>query len=107
MGPLGVRNTFRIMALVCGVTCTVYFILNRLFFVKAQEERRIKAEQNKKDEKDTITEERNNDKELGNIVENGVKKDTKDNLTSEEQNTNKAADPPGKGQVNSAFEKSE
>ncbi|MPC09824.1 Major facilitator superfamily domain-containing protein 6 [Portunus trituberculatus] len=69
IGPLGVRNTFRIMALVCAVTCIVYFILNRLFFVKAQEERKLKAEKEKKDEKEAVTEERSTDKELGSKFE--------------------------------------
>ena len=106
MGPLGVRNTFRIMALVCGITCIVYFILNRLFFMKAQEERRLKAEQNEKDEKGTIADERNNDKELGNCVENGIKKD-KVNVFSEGKKTNEASDSSEQGQVNTAFQKSE
>ncbi|KAK8392898.1 hypothetical protein O3P69_013132 [Scylla paramamosain] len=108
IGPLGVRNTFRIMALVCAVTCIVYFILNRLFFVKAQEERRLKAEKEKTDEKEAVTDERSTDKELGNVVENGTKKDTKDsvNVISEEK-TNKGDDSAGQGQVNNAFEKSE
>lgn len=107
IGPLGVRNTYRIMAIVCAVTCIVYFILNRMFFVKAQEERRLKAEQEKKDGKDTTTDEKINDKELGNVVENGIKKDTKANASSEERNKDKVNDPPGEGQANSAFEKGE
>ncbi|XP_045110371.1 major facilitator superfamily domain-containing protein 6-like isoform X2 [Portunus trituberculatus] len=108
IGPLGVRNTFRIMALVCAVTCIVYFILNRLFFVKAQEERKLKAEKEKKDEKEAVTEERSTDKELGNVVENSTKKDTKDsvNVISEEK-ANKADDSAGQGQLNNAFDKNE
>lgn len=108
IGPLGVRNTFRIMALVCAVTCIVYFILNRLFFVKAQEERKLKAEKEKKDEKEAVTDERGTDKELGNVVENGRKKDTKDNVTViSEEKVNKADDSAGQGQLNNAFEKTE
>lgn len=30
--PLGIRNTFRMMAVVCGVTCVAYFLANRFLF---------------------------------------------------------------------------
>lgn len=107
MGPLGVRNIFRLMSLVCAVTCVVYFILNRLFFAKAQEERKLKAEQEDKKQKESKGGEVKAEKELGN-VENGTKKDIKEKVSSEEASVNRSAcDSSAGGQLNSAFKKEE
>lgn len=43
VGPLGLRNVFRVLALVCGVTCILYFITNCLFFRKLQKKRKLRA----------------------------------------------------------------
>lgn len=32
IGPLGIRNVFRLFAILCGVTGVLYFIVSRLFF---------------------------------------------------------------------------
>ncbi|XP_042865012.1 major facilitator superfamily domain-containing protein 6-like [Penaeus japonicus] len=50
IGPFGIRNTFRLMGIVCGVTCLSYFIVNRLFFRKLQNQRQEEQKEQKKAE---------------------------------------------------------
>ena len=45
MAPLGLRNVFRLLALVCGVTGVLYFTTNCLFFRKLQKKRKVRMEQ--------------------------------------------------------------
>ncbi|XP_045110373.1 major facilitator superfamily domain-containing protein 6-like [Portunus trituberculatus] len=45
MAPLGLRNVFRVLALLCGVTGVLYFTTNCLFFRKLQKKRKVRFEQ--------------------------------------------------------------
>ncbi|XP_045105276.1 major facilitator superfamily domain-containing protein 6-A-like isoform X2 [Portunus trituberculatus] len=47
IGPLGIVNTFRIMGAVSGVVGVAYFTLNKVFFKKLQQERKLQAENEK------------------------------------------------------------
>ncbi|ROT66551.1 hypothetical protein C7M84_015430 [Penaeus vannamei] len=51
IGPLGIRTTFRLMAIVCLVTCIAYFVINRSFFRKHQLERKKQRAEEKQEEK--------------------------------------------------------
>ncbi|XP_042222971.1 major facilitator superfamily domain-containing protein 6-like [Homarus americanus] len=113
MGPLGVRNTFRLMALVCAVTCLTYFIINHVFFRQLQQERadEMKAEEAKKEEAEK--EQQDPEKGHNGIIENGFKykneKETKENDTLEgklkENGTPVLSN--GKENINEAFEENE
>nr|XP_027210197.1 uncharacterized protein LOC113803608 [Penaeus vannamei] len=50
IGPLGIRNTFRLMGILCAVTCITYFIVNHIFFRKLQNQRRAEKKEQKKAE---------------------------------------------------------
>lgn len=106
MGPLGVRNTFRLMAAVCAVTCTSYFIINHIFFRKLQKERYETAREKKKEEE--AKEKQAKGKKHNGIVENGIKNDEKEHAALD---TNKPIEngihitPSGRENVNEAFEK--
>lgn len=73
IGPLGIRNTFRLMGILCAVTCITYFIVNHIFFRKLQNQRRAEKKEQKKAEE---TEEGNAKEGKGDGKE--VKGDPKD-----------------------------
>lgn len=106
MGPLGVRNTFRLMAAVCAVTCISYFIINHLFFRKLQLERQENARERKKEEE--AKEEQAKEKKHNGILENGIKNDEKEHAaldTDKPIENGVHINPSGKENVNEAFEK--
>lgn len=39
IGHLGLRNVFKLFAIICGVTAMLYFIINRLFFRELERKR--------------------------------------------------------------------
>nr|XP_053644364.1 major facilitator superfamily domain-containing protein 6-A-like [Cherax quadricarinatus]XP_053644365.1 major facilitator superfamily domain-containing protein 6-A-like [Cherax quadricarinatus] len=103
MGPIGVRNTFRLMGVICAVTCILYFVINRIFFRKLQLEREEK-------EKTEANENHTMEKNQNGIVENGTMKhksneEVKDAVKGKESDARVVNS--GKGTYNEAFEKNE
>lgn len=103
MGPIGVRNTFRLMAVVCAVTCIAYFIINRLFFQKLQVEREQKRVEEETKENHAM------EKHHNGVVENGIKRSMEDETDSAVKvKVDSVHDTSsGKEHYNKAFEKNE
>ncbi|XP_047496923.1 major facilitator superfamily domain-containing protein 6-like isoform X1 [Penaeus chinensis] len=113
IGPLGIRTTFRLMAIVCLVTCIAYFVINRSFFRKHQLERKKRLAEEKQEEKKEEEAQKNavnmteNDPEVAiksSSTENGVTEGkTKENVVTEEK-TKDNGDKSLKEETNPAFE---
>ncbi|XP_037782940.1 major facilitator superfamily domain-containing protein 6-like [Penaeus monodon] len=78
IGPLGIRNTFRLMGILCAVTCITYFVVNHICFRKLQNQRRDEKKEQKKAEE---AEEGNPKETKGDLKEiKGELKEIKDDL---------------------------
>ncbi|XP_063872260.1 major facilitator superfamily domain-containing protein 6-B-like [Scylla paramamosain] len=80
MAPLGLRNVFRVLALVCGATGVLYFATNCLFFRKLQKKRKVRFEQLREpDSSDRPAEEKagtDTCRQKGNVTQEGGEADT-------------------------------
>ncbi|XP_037783152.1 major facilitator superfamily domain-containing protein 6-B-like isoform X2 [Penaeus monodon] len=113
IGPLGIRTTFRLMAIVCLVTCITYFVINRSFFRKHQLERKKKRAEEKQEEKKEEEAQKNAVNMIENDPEVAIKKSSKENgvtggKTKEngvtEGKTKENGDKSLKEETNPAFE---
>ncbi|XP_042874834.1 major facilitator superfamily domain-containing protein 6-like isoform X2 [Penaeus japonicus] len=105
IGPLGIRTTFRIMAIVCLVTCITYFFVNRSFFRKHQLERKKKRTENeeKKEEKKDEEAQKNAINMDGDDTEIAIKSHSTENGEKAKENEDKSP----KEETNPAFERDE
>lgn len=119
MKPIGVRDTFRLTGAISLVTGIVYFVLNKLYFQKLQDERRKAQEEEKKKAKEEEKGDKKNEGEKLEeptkitVIENGVKTpvdgngDGKLNENSEVNKTKEGGSAVTAAQSNAGFIKDE
>ncbi|XP_076033207.1 major facilitator superfamily domain-containing protein 6-like [Oratosquilla oratoria] len=56
--PLGVRNTFRLMSVVCAVTCVGYFLVSKFFFRKIESEQDLEKNEEVEEKKQQLDDEK-------------------------------------------------